>query len=363
MKKILLILVMMMMTLTCVYAEDTFESIFEKGEVLAVEEVESDNSYITKIQYVDVKILSGEYKDEVVQIENGLSDSYVTDIEVEVGQRVLLQIDKYSDGSKIAYITSHERDRHIIFLLLVFIAALLIVGKLHGIKTIFTLGVTVFFIFFVELPLLVRGHNAIWVTVVVAMFITVITVTVISGLTKKTLAAIIGTTFGVVLSGGIAIVVSNQAHLTGMAMEEAIMLLTLLGDKIDFRQLLFAAILLGTLGAVMDVAMSIASSIDELHNVNPNLSARELFSSGMRVGRDIMGTMANTLILAYAGSSLALMLLFTAASDNLSRLVNLDVVATEIIRSLSGSIGLVATIPLTALVSVFLIKDKRFRQS
>ena len=113
----------------------------------------------------------------------------------------------------------------------------------------------------------------------------------------------------------------------------------------------------------MDVAMSIASSIDELHNVNGNLSAKELFSSGMRVGRDIMGTMANTLILAYAGSSLALMLLFTAASDNLSRLVNLDVVATEIIRSLSGSIGLVATIPITALVSVFLIKDKRFRQS
>ena len=361
MKKIILILLILIMTLSCVYAEDTFETSFEKGRILSVEEEETDNSYITKIQYVDVEILSGEYEGEIVQVENALSDSFVTDIEVEVNQRVLLQIDTYADGSKMCYIASHERDRFIIILLLLFIAILLIVGKLQGLKTIFTLGVTIFFIFFVELPLLIRGYNAIWVTVVVAMFITIITVVVISGLTKKTLAAIIGTAFGVILAGGIAIVVSSQAHLTGMAMEEAIMLLTLLGDTLDFRQLLFAAILLGTLGAVMDVAMSIASSIDELHNVNSSLTFKELFNSGMRVGRDIMGTMANTLILAYAGSSLPLILLFMAASDNMVRLSNLDVVATEIIRSLAGSIGLVATIPLTALVSVFLIKDKRFK--
>ena len=364
MKKILLVIMMLLLITGSVIADDgdqdEIERSFEKGLILSIEEHESDNTFVTKVQVAQVEILTGKFKGQIVTVENMLSDSFVSDIEIEVGQKVLLAVEEYSDGTNAFYIQSEVRDNFIIYLLLIFIAALLIVGKLQGLKTIFTLGVTIFFIFFIELPLLIKGHNAILVTVVVAIFITIITVTVISGLSKKSLAAILGTTVGVVIAGSLAIFVSIQVNITGMSMEESVMLLTVYGEGLNFQNLLFASILIGALGAIMDVAMSIASSIDELHNVNGRLTSKELFDSGMRVGRDIMGTMANTLILAYTGSSLALILLFMSVNDSILRTMNLDVIATEIIRSLAGSIGLVATIPITALIAVYLIKDKKF---
>jgi len=354
---------MLMMIATPVLAqEEDFVRTFEKGVVVSIEEEDvTDNSFITKIQILQVEMITGEHKGEIVTVENVLSTSFITDIEVEVDQQILLAVEEYKDGTTHYFVQSEVRDHYIKYLLILFILALLLVGKMQGLKTIFTLGVTLFFIFFFELPLIIKGYNAVIVTVVVAIFITVITVTVISGLSKKTLAAVLGTTVGVVVAGGLAIFVSYKVNLTGLSMEEAMMLMSVYETELNFQHLLFASILLGALGAIMDVAMSIASSIDELHNVNNSLSFRELFSSGMRVGRDIMGTMANTLILAYMGSSLALVLLFMSVNDTALRIINLDVIATEIIRSLAGSIGLVATIPVTALIAVTLIKDKKFK--
>jgi uncharacterized membrane protein len=124
----------------------------------------------------------------------------------------------------------------------------------------------------------------------------------------------------------------------------------------DFKGLLFSGIILGSLGAVMDIGMSIASSIEEIHRVNPSLTRKELFSSGMNVGQDVMGTMTNTLILAYTGSSIPLLLLFMAYETSFVKILNLDIIATEVIRSLTGSIGLVVAIPITALASSFFIK-------
>lgn len=367
MKKVTLLVVIMMFFITgIVYSDVAVSDIdvsIEKGEVLSIEEVESDLSFINKIQYVTIEILSGEFKGEVVtEVENVLSDSYVMDIDVEVGQKILLSIETYPNGERDIYITSEVRDSYIMWLVIIFMIVLIYVGKKQGFKTIFTLFITMFFIFMVEIPLLLRGYNAIIVTVVVAIFITVITMSVISGLSKKTLAAIIGTVLGVIIAGGLAIFVSYKVKLTGLSNEEAVMLLNVKDVTFNFRHLLFAGILLGALGAVMDVAMSIASAIDELHNVNSNLSWKRLFDSGMRVGRDIMGTMSNTLILAYTGSMLPLLLLFVSNDDSLLRLINLDLIATEIIRSISGSVGLVLTIPITASIAVILIKDNNYEE-
>ncbi len=147
--------------------------------------------------------------------------------------------------------------------------------------------------------------------------------------------------------------------MTGMSTEEASMLLYIpQGIQFDFKALLFSGILLGALGAVMDVAMSIASSIEEVYKANKELSRGELFSAGMEVGKDVMGTMSNTLILAYTGSSIPLLLLFMAYDTPLVRMLNLDIIATEIVRSLAGSIGLILTIPLTAVVTVLLLKPE-----
>jgi uncharacterized membrane protein len=358
-KKIILVFLFMLISNLGVFAEDELEieRIFDKGLVIDLVEEGSEHDFIHKIQYVTIEIISGPYKGRVVEVENVLSDSYVMDISVEKGQKVLLAIETYPDGQVEYYITSEVRDTYIFGLIIVFALVLILVGRKQGFKTIITLMVTVFFIFMVELPLLLRGYHAVWVTVVVALFITIITVTIISGLSKKAYAAMIGTIIGVVLAGGISIFVSHQVKLTGLSSEEAVMLMNVKGITFNFQHLLFSAILLGALGAVMDVAMSIASSIDALHRVNPSLSKRDLFKSGMGVGRDIMGTMSNTLILAYTGSMLPLLLLFTAHNDDFVRLINLDLIATEVIRSVAGSIGLVLTIPITAVIMVAFVKD------
>jgi uncharacterized membrane protein len=359
-KKIILTIIFIIISTTAIYAQDDVEidRIFDKGLVIAVEEEASEHDFIHKIQYVTIEIITGPYKDRIVEIENVLSDSYVMDIAVEKNQKVLLAIETYPDGHVEYFITSEVRDTYILGLVIAFALVLILVGRKQGFKTIITLMVTVFFIFMVELPLLLRGYHAVWVTVVVALFITIITVTIISGLSKKAYAAMIGTIIGVVLAGGISIFVSQQVKLTGLSSEEAVMLMNVNGMTFNFQHLLFSAILLGALGAVMDVAMSIASSIDALHKVSPSLSKKDLFKSGMDVGRDIMGTMSNTLILAYTGSMLPLLLLFTAHNDDFIRLINLDLIATEVIRSVAGSIGLVLTIPITAVIMVAFVKDK-----
>lgn len=358
-KIIILVLLAMLLISTFSYADGDYdvERTMEKGIVLAIEEEDSDHSFITKIQYVTIEISTGDEKGKIIKVENVISDSYVMDINVEVGQKVLLTVERYPDGTTEYYITSEVRDTYIYGLVIAFMLVLLIVGRMQGLKTIFTLFVTLFFVFMVELPLLLRGFNAVLVTVVVAIFITVITVSVISGLTKKSVSAIVGTTIGVIIAGGLAILVSKQVELTGLSMEEAVMLMNVEGVTLNFQHLLFSAILLGALGAVMDVAMSIASSIDELHRVNSSLSKADLFKSGMRVGRDVMGTMSNTLILAYTGAMLPMLLLFMANSDSIIRWLNLDIIATEVIRAVAGSIGIVLTIPVTAVLSVFLLKD------
>ena len=131
------------------------------------------------------------------------------------------------------------------------------------------------------------------------------------------------------------------------------------GIQFEFKDLLFAGIILGALGAVMDVSVSIASAIEEIYKANRKLSQKELFLSGMNIGKDMMGTMSNTLILAYTGSSIPLLLLFMAYETSIVKIINLDIIATEIVRSLSGSIGLILTIPITAAVSAFLAKRER----
>jgi len=168
-----------------------------------------------------------------------------------------------------------------------------------------------------------------------------------------------GTSFGVIIAGIIAFYVGNKASLSGLSAEEATMLMYIpQGIEFNFRQLLFAGIIMGSLGAAMDIGISIASSIEEIHKANPRLSRGRLFRSGMNVGKDVMGTMVNTLILAYTGTSIPMLLLFMAYETELSKVFNLDVIATEVVRSLSGSIGLILTIPITALFASYYSKEQ-----
>ncbi|MCK5763680.1 MAG: YibE/F family protein [Clostridiales bacterium] len=340
-----------------IQVEDEFPAFYETGLVVDQQLFHQEGDFSYDYQNVLIKILSGQYKGEYVSVENHLAENDIYSIEVENDDKVVLMIQEY-DGERDIYISDFSREGIIKVLVFAFLAILILIGKTKGFKSVMTITLTVVLIFKVLLPAILIGWNPLTTTIFIATVITLLTITAIAGFHKKSFAAILGTIIGVIIAGVISITAAKMIKLTGLSSEEAIMLMYLPQNiSLNFQNLLFSGILLGALGAVMDVAMSIASSIQEIHNANNDLSAYELFQSGMEVGKDMMGTMSNTLILAYTGSFIPLMLLFMAYGTSYTKLINMDIVATEIVRSLSGSIGLILTIPITATIAVALAKN------
>lgn len=359
-KNICFILVLLMILTSNLAFADTLteepEVLYEKGKVLSVEERHQEGEYSYDYQEVEIEIMSGEDKGKIVNIENAYTDNDLYNIVVKEKDKVILVVEKFENIKNI-HISDHARGSAINVLVFLFLFLLVLVGRKKGLKTVITISLTIFLIYKMFLPLVLSGYDPLMLTILISIIITFITIIVISGFNKKSYSAIIGTISGVIIAGVISIIVANIMKLTGLSMEEAGMLMNIPQEiTFNFRNLLFSGIIFGALGAVMDVAMSIASSIQEINNANPNLSRAELFKSGMEVGRDIMGTMSNTLILAYTGSFIPLLLLFLAYDTPFVRLINMDMVATEILRSIAGSIGLIITIPITALLAVTLLK-------
>lgn len=364
MKKILLILLIITIIGTNISFgmgfETEFENFTERGTVLEASEIRDSEYEYFRVQDVLIRIDSGSHKGEEIMVKNELSDHQYYDIIVSKGQRVLLMIEEYPNGDYNVYIADYYRTNQLIYLVLAFMLFVIAIGGIKGVKSLISLGVTISAILFVMLPLMLRGVNPILVSVVTAVLVTVITIILVSGINHKSFAAITGTSIGVIIAGVIAFYIGNKAYLSGLSAEEATMLMYIpQGVEFNFRHLLFSGIIMGALGAAMDVGISIASSIDEINKANPKLSRARLFRSGMNVGKDVMGTMVNTLILAYTGSSIPMLLLFMAYETELSKVFNLDVVATEVVRSMAGSIGLILTIPITAFIASYLIKEKK----
>lgn len=304
-------------------------------------------------QYVDVKIKEGIHKGETIRAENIIDSRLANSLVVEKNDTILVYINEDDKGNALdASIIGHSRERYLYILIGTFALLLIAVGALKGLKAIVTLAITIAIIIKILLPLILLGYDPLWVSIISCAVIITITLVIISGINRKTLSAIIGTSGGVIAAGLIALLVGTLSKLTGLGNEEAQMLFFIPQEiEINFKGLLFAAILIGTLGAVMDVGMSIASSMNEIEKAKPDISSRELIKSGMNIGRDIMGTMSNTLILAYTGGSMHLMLLLMAYNVPFLEIINQDIIATEVVRAISGSIGLILSIPLTALVA------------
>jgi uncharacterized membrane protein len=303
-------------------------------------------------QIVRVKLISGKFKGQEIVVTNMFGLNPVYDIKVKKGDGVVVALDLVNGKIKDAGITDRLREPWVYILIALFILLLLLVCRKKGMKALITLLLTLGVILGILLPGLLRGYDPVILTVAVAIVVAIINIIIIAGWSRKSFASIGGTIGGLIIAGIIALVIGKAAHLTGFGNEESAMLLYLPQNiKLNIQGLLFAGIIIGALGAVMDVSMSVASAIEEVRQANPNLTVPELIRSGMNVGRDITGIMANTLILAYTGSSISLLLMFMAYRDTMTLIMNLDVIASEIVRALSGSIGMIIVVPLTATVA------------
>lgn len=332
-----------------------------RGKVIELRgEEQSDNGgYMSSLQQIVlVEITQGPYKGEkvVAGFNRSLLIKDYKERPLKVGSKVLIHLDTDIYGRiETAYISSIQRDGYLIFLVAFFIVIMLVIGRLKGLQAIVSLVITVLAVLYILTPSILAGYDPILISVLMCIGIIVLSLLIISGFSKKTLAAAIGTAGGVLIAGAIALIVGRLMSLTGLYEEEARMLAFVPQNvAFNFKGLLFAGILIATMGATMDVGMAVASSMQEISEQSSGITKYELYRSGMNVGRDTMATMANTLILAYTGASLNLILLFKAYHAPLVNILNWESITTEILRALSGSIGLVIAIPITAFVASLL---------
>ncbi|NLX64842.1 MAG: YibE/F family protein [Clostridiaceae bacterium] len=327
----------------------------------------SGGSIENSFQIVEIEITTdGPYKGKSVETEYSLSMSFsekIEDVLLKPGDEVLmvLELDEAGEISR-SYIYSVVRDKHLLLLVIIFSAIILSVGRLKGLKALISLILTVLAVIYVLLPLILHGFDPVFVSLWICVGIAGITLLLVGGYNKKTLAALIGTSGGLICAGFIAQVVGEMAKLTGLGDEESQMLMYIPQNiSFDYKGLLFAGILIGALGAAMDVGMSLSSAMFEIKEINPGIKKGDLLKAGMNIGRDMIGTMSNTLILAYTGGALQLMLLLMAHEISFIDIINQDGYAAEVVRSLAGSIGLILTIPITAMAVCFLCEN-RYRE-
>lgn len=314
-------------------------------------ELLSRTGIVSRRQNVELEILEGPLRGKQVRLENEITDNPSFNISVAPGKEVILSVSGEAGKTDEINIADYHRAPVLMVLGLVFLAVFLLFGGKSAVKSLLGLAVAIGLIGFVLLPASLHGFNPLWTAALISFLAAFVTVLSIAGFSKKSAAALLGTVGGVIIAGFSAQLVIDAAPLTGLSSEEAqILRASMSGQPLSFFSgLLAASMLIGALGVIMDVAISIASAVNELSETDRKLNSSELFRKGMNVGRDIMGSMTCTLVLAYAGTALPLLLLMSSMPS--VKLLNLDLVASEVSAALTGSLGLVCTIPLTAYVS------------
>jgi uncharacterized membrane protein len=305
-------------------------------------------------QQLEVLIRTGEHSGEVHTIDNYLSN--LCNVHGKAGMDIIVSVDTAAPGNYLVSVYNYYRTPIFYFMILLFLGSLGAVGGKKGMQSIVGLVFTLICIVFLFIPMLYRGHSPVWAAVLIVIPATVVTLFTVAGGSSKTVAAILGTVCGVVIAGIISAIFGRLAHLSGFNAAEAETLIVIASHThMNVGELLFAGILIAALGAVMDVAMSIASSIYEIAETNPELTAKALFTSGLNIGRDMMGTMANTLILAFTGSSINSLILIYAYNVDYHQLLNMNLIGIAIIQGMSGSIAIILTVPIVALIASHLI--------
>ena len=302
-------------------------------------------------------VKSGELKGKTVTAIETISvyDMVPLD-EVKVGSRILIVENPDKNAEHDYFMHDYNRLAPVWILGLIFIALILIFGKMKGVNTLISLSFTCIAVFAVFVPAILSGKNIYLWAIITCVYIIAMTLTITNGYSKKTLAAVIGCSSGVIVSGVLTLIFRSYMNLSGITSEDSIYIKEF---NVDLHALIFAGIILGSVGAVMDVSVSISSSLKELHDQIENPTFFKLVRSGITIGRDIMGTMANTLVLAYIGCELGGTLLSVVYSSSLTTLFSREKIVEELLQALVGSIGILLTIPLTAVVSSALYMGKK----
>ena len=352
--------------LFCIFAfispVNASDTLFEAKvlDVLSEREVVRESGGGAMQQNVKLKGLEGDWKNKEF-IVNGISEiDVVNGVEVSVGNKVIVQHSTNYEGADSFVITDHVRRGYLYLLGIIFAITIIAIGRWQGVKSLLSLVFSFLIIMYWIIPSIIRGVNPLFVSIVGAVVILCSIIYLTWGFTRKSNIAMISIGLSLILTGIISIVFTKLTHLSGLADDSVLFLVGVPGVNINFEGLLLAAIIIGTLGVLDDVVISQISTIEQIKESNENLSKKQLFSKAIKVGVDHISSMTNTLFLAYAGASLPLLLLF-AVQDSVGFLtvINNEMIATEIVRTLTGSIGLILAVPIATFFAVNYLTKKK----
>ena len=347
-------------------SSDTSGTEYEVGKVTGIladnTTIDENNGGIWRgSMELQVEILTGRYKGETTYVTNYFSSLY--NVRVSQGDKVSIRIDTGDSGYQVS-IYNYYRVPQMLGCVAAFVLLLIVIGGKKGAKSAAALIFTMVCIIGILLPLSLKGYSPLWITIFIILICNLLTFFLIDGIQTKTIIASAGSVCGVLAGAAFALAAQWMMSVTTLQTEEAeTLLLITTTTKLELKDLFLCGILIACMGAVMDVSMSIASAVAEIHSVNPQLETWELFRSGMNIGRDAMGTMSNTLILAFAGNSFNMLLMIYSYGIGFQQLMNTDFIAVEVIRSIAGSIGIICTVPIVAFMAgaAFGKKQKRLR--
>lgn len=333
-----------------------------KAKVLEIDNSNMVQGGISKIgdQGLIIEILHGEYGGERIPATNHLVGKMELDNYYKPGDKIIAAVRIENGRPVAAKAVDLCRQNWELVLFGLFILSLIIYARFTGLKALFSFIVTLYIIWFLLIPGLLRGMEPLYLTGLVLILLTAIIIYSVAGLTKKAHAAFIGTTCGLFVTIGITIFFGNKLGLMGMTAPFAETLLYSGHLNLNMKHIFYAAVIIGASGAAMDIAMDVAASMEEVIQKKPDISVGELIQSGFNVGRAVIGTMTTTLLLAYSGGYLSLLMLFMSKNSSLLRIVNLKIVAAEIMRTLVGSTGLVLVAPLTAITAGWILTRGNF---
>ena len=325
---------------------------FAKAEVMdVIEDNETEDGISIGNQIVSLKLTSGKWKGKTVEATS--SSSYLYGAHCKKGSKVIAIVSE-SQGEMTASVYSQNREMQLYLIIAIFVFTIILIGGKKGLASVIGLGFTILCILFLFLPMIYKGISPIWSAVLVVILTTVATMYLVGGISRKTMTAILGTVSGVLISALFAMLFCKMTNISGYNVsdiEDLIYIRDQTGIKVG--ELLFSGILISALGAVMDVAMSISSTIEEIHCQNSELTIKELFQSGMNVGKDMMGTMSNTLILAFAEGSINTLVFIFAYNYEYLQVVNMYAIGIEIIQGIASSMGVILTVPITSFLAAW----------
>jgi uncharacterized membrane protein len=277
--------------------------------------------------------------------------------QARAGDKVVLGYSAQAEEGFQYYFADYQRRSPLFWLAVLFAVAVILLGRWQGVRALIALGISLVVIIAFILPAILAGSPPVVVALLGASVVAFVALYLTHGLNHRTTVAFLGTMASLALTGALAAAFLQLTRVTGLATEEAAYLQTF-SAQIDLKGLLLAGIVIGTLGVLDDVTVTQVAAVEELHRAQPEAPGTDVWRGAMRIGRDHIGSTVNTLVLAYAGASLPLLLLFTQTSQSLTDVLNGEIVAVEIIRTLVGSIGLVASVPITTALAVWVVRHE-----